>query len=305
LNALLPLFINNLLPIFLMAGTGYIIGKTMNVDPKPLSRTLFYIFSPCLIFDLITANQLGNGVMLKMAAFTAVQSFAVLLAAWLLARLFKVSRSMMIAILIMAFLPNAGNYGLAANEFAFGQEALAFASLFFVAMGILGNTVGVYIASLGRANWWQALIGLLKVPMVYAVIFGLLFTQFNWEVPLVISRVTNTLGAASIPGMLVLLGILLQKIDFRSQLKGLAIVTTARLGISPLLGLVFAPLFGLTGSAYQAGVMQASMPIAVMTTVLASEFDVEPEFVTSAVFVTTLLSPLTLQPLMFYLGASP
>jgi predicted permease len=58
----------------------------------------------------------------------------------------------------------------------------------------------------------------------------------------------------------------------------------------------------LQGSALQAGVTEASMPTAVMATVLATEYDVEPAFVTTVVTTTTLLSPLTLTPLLALLG---
>jgi predicted permease len=43
------------------------------------------------------------------------------------------------------------------------------------------------------------------------------------------------------------------------------------------------------------------MPTAVVTTVLALEFDVEPSFVTNVVVVTTALSPLTLTLLIAFL----
>jgi len=43
------------------------------------------------------------------------------------------------------------------------------------------------------------------------------------------------------------------------------------------------------------------MPTAVITTILALEFNVLPNFVTSVVCVTTLLSPLTLTLLIAYL----
>ncbi len=45
------------------------------------------------------------------------------------------------------------------------------------------------------------------------------------------------------------------------------------------------------------------MPSAVVNIVIATEYDVEPEFVTGAVLVTTLLSPLSLTPLLAALGA--
>jgi len=48
-------------------------------------------------------------------------------------------------------------------------------------------------------------------------------------------------------------------------------------------------------------VLEASMPTAVITTILAVEYDLDPIFVTGIVVVTTLLSPLTLTPLIAYL----
>jgi len=59
----------------------------------------------------------------------------------------------------------------------------------------------------------------------------------------------------------------------------------------------------MTGPSYQAVVLEAAMPVAVLTTILATEFDAEPTFVTTAVLVTTLISPFTLTPLLAFLGA--
>ena len=49
--------------------------------------------------------------------------------------------------------------------------------------------------------------------------------------------------------------------------------------------------------------LESAMPTAVLCTVLATEYDVEPVFVTTAVVATTLFSPLVLTPLLAYLGA--
>jgi predicted permease len=70
---------------------------------------------------------------------------------------------------------------------------------------------------------------------------------------------------------------------------------------TPLAAFGIAHLLGLRGAALQAGVLQASMPAAVVTTILALEFNVAPNFVTSVVCVTTLLSPFTLTVLIAYL----
>jgi predicted permease len=70
---------------------------------------------------------------------------------------------------------------------------------------------------------------------------------------------------------------------------------------TPLAAIGIARLVGLHGAAFQAGVLQASMPTAVITTILALEFDVAPNFVTSVVVFSTLLSPVTVTLLIAFL----
>jgi malate permease and related proteins len=65
--------------------------------------------------------------------------------------------------------------------------------------------------------------------------------------------------------------------------------------------LALSSLLGITGTARQAAVILSSMPVAVVTTILALEFGLAPEFVTSAVFISTVASPLTLTPLIAFL----
>jgi predicted permease len=74
------------------------------------------------------------------------------------------------------------------------------------------------------------------------------------------------------------------------------------LAATPAVALGLTRLLSISGPGRQAGVALASMPTAVITTILALEFDVEPAFVTNVVFITTVLSPLTLAPLIAYLS---
>jgi len=56
--------------------------------------------------------------------------------------------------------------------------------------------------------------------------------------------------------------------------------------------------FGLTGLERGAGILQASMPSAVLASLIALEHDLLPDFVTPAVLLSTLLSLVTLTGLM-------
>ena len=303
MNDLLRLFTNNLLPILLVAGAGYFVGKWLKIDARAISRVVFYLFSPCLLFDLLTKNLFDGGEMLRMVGFAVVTILTLTLITWKLGRLLKLERKILAAALLCVVGINAGNYGLSLNLFAFGEEALAYASLYFVTSAILTYTLGVTIASLGKASLTDSLKGLLKIPVVYVVPLALIFISMDWELPLPLSRSVSLLSDASIPSMLVVLGLQLGNNQKTYNTRALTLAVGMRLLGGVMVGLSLAPLFGLSGMAYNAGVLEASMPTAVLSTILATEYDAEPAFVTTAVFASTLLSPLTLTPLLLVLGA--
>jgi len=208
-----------------------------------------------------------------------------------------------VAVLLTTMFSNAGNYGLSLNLFAFGEKALAHASVYFVTMAILIYTLGVVIASLGSSSLSEAFVSLLKAPVVYAVVLALLFTEFGLRLPLPLDRTVNLLGDAAIPVLMVLMGVQLGRAKWDGQISALTVTNFMRLVIGPALALGLSLLFGLQGAARQAGISESAMPTAVINTVLATEFNVEPSFVSTVVFVSTLLSPITVTPLLAYLGA--
>ncbi len=303
MNALLGLFGNNILPIFLAAGSGYAAAKYLEVTPRPISQVAFYIFSPCLIFSLLTSNQLKGSEIARMAGFTVVSIAILGLVTYVIGRLLQFDRRLLVAVLLTTMFSNAGNYGLSLNLFAFGEKALAHASVYFVTMAILIYTLGVVIASLGSSSLSEAFVSLLKAPVVYAVVLALLFTEFGLRLPLPLDRTVNLLGDAAIPVLMVLMGVQLGRAKWDGQISALTVTNFMRLVIGPALALGLSLLFGLQGAARQAGISESAMPTAVINTVLATEFNVEPSFVSTVVFVSTLLSPITVTPLLAYLGA--
>ncbi len=300
---LVNLFLNNLLPIILIAGFGYALGHLVKTSPRPLSQVIFYIFSPVLVFKLLSHSQLSGNDILRTVGLAGLSTLLIGLLTWAGGRILRIDGRLMNAVLLLAMFMNAGNFGLPLTMFAFGEAALAHASLFFVTTLMLTNTLGVLIASSGTRSLLQALQGLLKLPTTYALAAGLLFLQFKWQLPNAIDRSVALVADATIPAMLVLLGLQLHAVRWDGQFKALGLASAMRLLAAPLLAIGLSRWMGLNGPAYQAVVLESAMPAAVMTTVLATEFDTEPSFVTTVVFVTTLLSPLTLTPLLAILGA--
>ncbi|HLE15743.1 MAG TPA: AEC family transporter [Anaerolineales bacterium] len=303
MSQLLALFSNNILPIFITAGAGFLSAKYLQVTPRSVSLLAFYIFSPCLIFNLLTTSQLGGVEISRMAGFTVISILLLGLLAGVLGKLLRLERRLLVALLLVVMFGNAGNYGLSLNLFAFGEDALAYASLYFVTVAVLMYTLGVVIASLGNTSLANALSGLLRVPAVYAVILALVFNYFGWELALPLDRSVDLLANATIPVLMVLMGIQLQASRWTDHTLALSLGNLLRLVASPALALGLSVLFRLDGAAFQAGILESAMPTAVVMTVLATEYDIEPAFITTAVFTSTLLSPLTLTPILAFLGA--
>ncbi len=302
MSSLLGLFADNLLPIFLAASVGFLISKFLNTNPRPLSQVIFYVFSPCLVFNLITHSQLSDGDILHMMLFVGLITLLIGGLTWLIGYFFRLERRMLAAVILTSIFMNAGNFGLSLNNFAFGQTTLSYASLYFVSMSVITYTVGIIIASMGTATLKQAVINLIKIPAIYALVLAFIFLRTSWELPVPLDRTTSLLGDASIPSMLILLGMQLKSVKLEGSMIPLALTNIMRLLIAPVLALILSSVIGLQGPAQQAAVLESAMPAAVLTTVLATEYDVEPSFVTAAVFSTTLLSALTLTPILAFLG---
>ncbi|MGW8144418.1 MAG: AEC family transporter [Anaerolineales bacterium] len=303
MSDLFVLFINNLLPILLAAGAGFLVARYLGVTPRAVSRVVFYIFSPCLIFTLLTSGRLNGEDITHMVLFTTASVLIMGVITGIIAFALRLKRSVMVALLLTVMFGNAGNFGLSLNLFAFGEDAVAYAAIFFATSAILVYTLGVVLASWGKSNLRTALLGVFKFPVIYAVILALIFNYLDLKLPLPLDRTVSLLSEAAIPVMIVLLGIQLYNSKLSKNIFPVGISNLQRLVVSPMLAIGLAAVFHLEGTAYQAGVLEAAVPTAVLTTVLATEFDIEPALVTTAVVTSTLLSPLTITPLLAVLGA--
>lgn len=303
MSYLLTLFANNILPIFLAAGAGFLLSKYKKINPRTVSAAAFYVFSPCLIFNLLTTSSINGNEMTKIVAVTVSTILTIGALVWLIGIALKVERKLLAAVMIAAMFGNAGNYGLSLTFFAFGSDGLAYAGVYFVTTAALINSLGVVIASLGSTNLRAALAGLLKVPSIYAVLLALLANYLHWSPPLPLERTISILADAAVPTLLILLGIQLHKTQWYRGIQALSLSTIMRLIVSPALAFVFAWLYGLHGTAQQAIIAESATPTAVMATVLATEYNIKPAYITTAVLVSTLISPLTITPILALLKA--
>ena len=301
MNIFASIFANDILPIFIVAAVGFALARFSDTSVKTLSAVSFNALSPCLVFDQLVRSSIGGGVFGRMVIFCILLTTVMGIVAWVAAMPFRLNRQTLTSFLLVVMFSNSGNYALPVVLFAFGREALAYASVYFVASAIVTYTVGVGVAASGRGDVRHMLKGIVRVPALYAVAAAGLVLVTQTIVPVAILRPITLMGDAAIPVMLLILGMQLERAVMPNRPGIVALAVGLSLFVGPIVGIALTMGLGLTGLARQVAIVGASMPAAVITTVLALEFDLDASFATGAVFLSTILSPFTLVVLLAYL----
>ncbi len=293
MTLLLSIFANDVLPIFIVAAVGFAVARVLKADVRTLSRITFNALSPCLVFHLLVTSSLSASDFIRMTALAVLVIVGIGLVARLVTLPLRLDRALTSAFLIVVMFSNSGNYGLPVVLFAFGRDALAHATVYFVANAVATYTLGVFLASAGRRSIGQAARGVLRVPAVWGVVAAGTVVGLGIPMPPAIMRPVELLSGAALPTMILVLGMQLERSAWPDRPALVALAGALSLVVTPLLAVGAAQLLGLTGVARQAAIVQSGMPSAVLTTILAIEFDVEPSFVTACVMLSTLASPIT------------
>jgi malate permease and related proteins len=291
------------LPIFLAAGAGYALGRRFQLDLRSLSRIAFYVFSPCLVFDSLTHSDLSGPIFAQIGVASLGATLVVASLAFLSGRALRLDRHTLATLIVAATFGNAGNFGLAVSKFAFGDAALSIAVIYYVFNSLAVYTLGVAVAASGKRPWREVIQHGLILPTTIAVVIAALMRLAGLATPQPLDRAIGLLSQSAIPVMLMLLGLQLAGIrEFpRARLGLIALAALSQLIVAPLITLGLALALQLNGATLQAVVVESAMPTAVITTILAVEYELDATLVSGTVVLSTLLSPLTLTPLIAFL----
>lgn len=297
-DGIIDVLSQNILPIFLVAGLGLWLRRYRGVDTRPVASVVFNGFSPALVFAALVSTQLPVVELGRLALF-ALLSIAVMgvvgLVAGLALRLDKID----IAVLLIALMfVNGGNYGLTLNQLRYGEAGLSLAIVYYIMSTILTYSAGVLIVSMGRIPWRESLKGLARVPALYAVALAIVVYSLRIPVPGPLMSAVDVAAGGAIPAMILVLGMNLADLKGMGQLQLTLPAVSLRLLIGPVVAIGVAALVGLEGLGRSVSIIEASMPSAVMTTVLATEYETKPATMTGIVVLSTLLSPITLSVLI-------
>ena len=294
-------FLNVVTPVFILVVIGYFVGPRLKIDARSLSRTAYFVFIPAFVFNIISEAKIDSELALQMLSFILVAQIAVALLGFLVGKALRQSREITAAFVVIATFGNVGNFGLPLIVFRLGESARTYATVYFVATVFISFVICVGVASWARSGGVTAVFSVFKTPALIALIPALVFNITDVEVPIFLSRLSGLLGQAMIPVMLITLGVQMGEITKIKINFNVFAASTVRLIGGPVLALLIVPYFGLEGLERSTGILQAAMPAAVLASIIALEYKLLPEFVTTTVLFSTLYSILTLTVILTFI----
>ncbi|WP_276279766.1 AEC family transporter [Halorussus caseinilyticus] len=299
-----------ILPVLSVAAVGFLLGKTRDVNVDALGTVTIYVLTPALIFHSLATSDISGGLAAKLIGGVVVFTLAMVGLAEGVGRLLGETEPALSALVLSSSFPNAGNYGIPLSAFAFGAVGRSTAVLYIAGQSVLMYTVGVYLASRGdESDLRSAATEVFRLPLVYAVVAAWV-ARLLGVVPASGSAAMETLklvGDASIPVMLLMLGIQLANTKHGAAISRVGVSNGLKLVVAPLVGVGVALLLGLGANPEVARVfvLECGMPAAVTPLILSIEYDSGegeglsgPEYVSTAIFASTVASVVTLTGLI-------
>ncbi len=184
---------------------------------------------------------------------------------------------------------NAGLMGNPVAEGVFGSYGLVLASVFLIPMRIMMWSEGV--AAFSRTSDRKATLKKVCThPCIIACVLGIILMVTGFRFPAPITSAINSLGSCNTAFSMMVIGMILSKMDLRSFDLEVIVYCIHRLVILPLLILLVCSLLPLSDSVRGVCVLLSAMPAGATTSILASKYEMEPEFATRMVIASTLLS---------------
>lgn len=302
MTQLLGIFLNVLAPVFLLVLLGYLAGPRLQLEARTLSRFAYFILTPAFVFNILSGARIEAGLAGRMIGFISIVYIGSVLVAFTVARLTRRSAEMTAAYVMIAAFGNVGNFGLPIIQFAEGADALGAATVYFLANLVLAFIICVSAANISRGFNWQMAAQVFRTPALIALVPAIGLSWANIQLPLVVSRPMELLAGALIPTMLVVLGAQLAAAGLPKISADLLISSAIRLISGPVLAFAIVGWFALPQLEANVGILQASMPSAVLVSIIALENDLLPEFVTTTVLFSNVTSIISLAGVLLLLA---
>ncbi len=287
--------------ILLMVLTGYLfsVKKWARKEHKDLIvKIIVNLAVPCMCIPNILVSfdisLLTSSFSLLIVSILAVIITALL--AVLLACILKIDKRRFGGFAVMCGLSNSLFIGLPMCTELFGTESVPYVMFYYMVNTFVFWTLGAVLlyksgSDNGRFGIKQIIKSLSNPPLI-TLIIALVLAFFKVELPHIIMRFCEYMGALVSPLALFFVGMVIHEVGFnfklKSQIRDMILVILMRFLVSPLIMLLFCELFGIEGIPRSVFIIEAAMPVMTQSVVVSTAANADAAYTATGMSMTTI-----------------
>lgn len=300
------IIINQIIVLFIILFLGYFITKKNIIDDhssKKISSLVVNISAPALIISaMMKESSLTNKEIVSILLISIIVYICLFLMTYIVPKILKVNNEDMGIYKFMIMFSNVGFMGFPVISSIYGQEAIFYASIYNLPFNVLIYTLGIYFVSMNNREKQKFQLSKIINPGTIAVIIGLFVFSFKIQMPYFISETIDMVGSLTTPLSMIVIGSSLTNVKFRNIFSNvrLYICSILKLVVFPVLILLVIRNLGLNEVMTGVPVIITGMPVAANAVILSKEFGGNDSLASEGVFISTMISFITI-PLLVYL----
>ncbi|WP_226038129.1 AEC family transporter [Aquibacillus saliphilus] len=290
-----------ILPVFILMALGYILHKKFHLDISTLAKLNIYFLVPGFIFVKLYNTQISWNLFSDIFLFFCLYVFMLFLISIVVGKMMGLDKGEKTAFSNSVMFYNSANYGVPVNDLVFKSDpfAMSIQVIVLTLQNIFLFSYGIFSLQSVSKGKLKAALGYFKMPVLYAMLAGILLNIFHVPIPSFIWVPSNYISDALISLALVTLGAQVAALKFKFGLLSVYMSLVIRLLVGPVIALAIIFIFKMDGMFAQALLISSAMPTAVNSAVIAQEYKNHPEFASQVVVLSTIVSAFTVSMIIY------
>lgn len=298
--------INQMIQLFIVIALGYFLNRIGIFDQtlnKKLTTLLLSVTTPAMILNSVLSNQ--NSASLNEVAMVFIVAIAVFtilpIVSFVLVKIMRIPVKQQGLYMFMTVFSNIGFMGFPVMQAIFGNEAVFYTAIFNMGFNLLVFSLGIVMMNYGNENKVELNIKNVLTPGVIASIIALIIYFTKITFPIVIVNTCSMIGNITTPIAMLLIGSTLANMPIKEVFNDIRIYpyTIVKQVLLPVLAFPILQFF--IQDTYLLGItfIMIAMPVANSAVLFATEYGGDIKLAAKTVFITTLLSVVTIPTLVY------
>ncbi len=298
-------FETTIISIIIMIFLGYLLRRfnlVKTTDINSLNNIAINLTLPCLAFASVYSADLSHLSHLAILPFVNVFTTAIVgTLVYYFCKFKGYSKKITWTVILVTVTGNTAFVGYPVCFGVFGQTGLVTGIFSDMGSLIIYLLLSIILTMVLGGSAKSSFKKVLSFPLLWAVLLGLIFNIFTVPIGDVLSNVVGYMGDATIPLIMISLGVSLNFKGIKDNLNFAGLGFFTKLIFYPIVALGIITLIGLKGLEMNIALIQAAMPSGMIVLTLITEHELDLNIASVIIFTTTILSLLTLSGILFLL----